>query len=212
MAAAALVLVLASCAEADDPADEAAEPTTSATPGGPLELWAAPGNPEELAREAGVRFEVIEHLKFHVHAHLDVFVDGRRVVVPAGIGIDIANPGVQEFSGPLGPGYGGIEPPGCWTECISELHTHDPDGVLHTESRTDEAHTLGQFFMEWDVDLSESCVGEYCVDDTEIAVYVDGEAYDGDPDEIEIVDLRQIAIVIGTPPQEIPDSYSFLNV
>ena len=211
MAAAVLAVVLTSCAEADDSPDEAetTEPTASPTPGAPLDLWAAPDNPEELARQAEVRFEVIEHLKYHVHAHLDVFVDGQPVQVPPGIGIDIENPSVQAFSGPLGPGYGGIEPPGCFTECISELHTHDPDGVIHTESRTAETHTLGQFFVEWDVELSDSCVGEYCAEETEIAVYVDGEAFEGDPNAIEILNEREIAIVIGSPPDRIPDSYVF---
>ena len=152
-------------------------------------------------------FEVIEHLKYHVHAHLDVFVDGQPVLVPPGVGIDIENPAVREFSGPLGPGYGGIEPPGCERPCISELHTHDPDGVLHTESLTDEVHTLGQFFVEWDVDLTEECVADYCAPDTAIEFYVDGELFEGDPATIEITDHREIAVVIGAPPDEIPDEF-----
>jgi hypothetical protein len=59
------------------------------------------------------------------------------------------------------------------------------------------------------VTLEDGCVGEYCEGDTEIAVYVDGEQYDGDPARIELEDRLQIAIVIGTPPADIPDTADF---
>ncbi len=76
--------------------------------------------------------------------------------------------------------------------------------MLHTESATAEAHTLGQFFTEWDVALTDECVADYCAPDTEIAFYVDGELFEGDPATIEIADHREIAIVIGTPPDDDP--------
>ena len=58
----------------------------------------------------------------HIHQHLDVFVEGRRVTVPAGIGID--------------PAAGFIAP----------LHTHDATGVVHVESPSAKPFFLGQFF------------------------------------------------------------------
>ena len=51
----------------------------------PLVPWAAPPNPMGLTRAAGLVPEVNEHLEFHVHSHLDVFLSGRHVRVPAGI-------------------------------------------------------------------------------------------------------------------------------
>src|SRR5215211_6968061 len=54
--------------------------------------WAAPDNPMELTCAAGLVPEQAEFLQYHVHAHLDVFVDGKSVLVPAGIGIDLDNP------------------------------------------------------------------------------------------------------------------------
>ena len=57
--------------------------------------WPAPKNPMALARAAGLVPEVNEHLTYHVHSHLDVFVSGKRVRVPAGIGINIADPAVK---------------------------------------------------------------------------------------------------------------------
>src|SRR3954469_15287553 len=53
--------------------------------------WTAPDNPMELTCAAGLVPEKAEFLQYHVHAHLDVFVDGRPVLVPAGIGIDPEN-------------------------------------------------------------------------------------------------------------------------
>src|SRR5215216_864745 len=49
--------------------------------------WSAPQNPMELTCAAGLVPEKAEFLQYHVHAHLDVFVNGRPVLVPAGIGI-----------------------------------------------------------------------------------------------------------------------------
>ena len=98
----------------------------------------------------------------------------------------------------------------CDQPCISPLHTHDETGILHTESVDPEPHTLGQFFVEWGVELSETCVAEHC-DPTPIAVYVDGEPYDGDPRAIELTDEKVIVIAIGTPPEVIPSTYDFSN-
>ena len=67
---------------------------------------------------------------WNVHSQLDVFVNGKRVVVAAGIGINIKDPGVKTFRDtPDGSkAYGGIE--GCDEPCISPLHTHDNTGIV----------------------------------------------------------------------------------
>jgi hypothetical protein len=147
-----------------------------------------------------------------VHAHLDVFENGQKVTVPAGLGIDIDNPGVHDFPdtppGSGETGYGGIDPP-CDTPCISPLHTHDVSGIIHTESATRKYNTLGQLFTEWNVKLDENCVNTYCKPDTDIAFYVDGKPYTRDPRAIPLTNLEEIAIVIGTPPAEIPSQGDF---
>ena len=160
----------------------------------------------ELTRKAGLVPERAEFLQYHVHAHLDVFVNGKPIRVPAGIGINIKDPGVT--SAKLADGttaYGGIEL--CRRVCISPLHTHDDTGVLHTETKTVHPNRLGQFFTEWAVRLTPECVGGYCKPAAPIAIYVDGERFSGDPREIELSDLKEIAIVIGTPPDSIPSEF-----
>jgi hypothetical protein len=161
----------------------------------------------QLTRRAGLTPETHEFLALHVHSHLDVFLNGDPVTVPAAIGIDTANPAVKEFPAPDGStGYGGIDPP-CAMPCISPLHTHSTDGVLHTEAKENEFNTLGEFFVEWDVRLDASCVGGYCSPKAPISVYVDGEPYSGDPRAINLEDKTEIAIVIGTPPADIPSQF-----
>jgi hypothetical protein len=209
-ALAGTMLVLAGCAgsPAASPSPAAqANPVTEA-PATPREtpatVWPAPANAMDLTVAAGLVPETVEHLEFHVHAHLDIFLDGKPVLVPAGIGINIVDPNVKVFTESDGSfSYGGIETP-CSTPCISPLHTHWQVGTLHTESATTEPNTLGQFFVEWDVELSQTCVGEHCAPDKDLAFYVNSEPYTGDPDDIELADQTLITIVIGTPPAVLP--------
>ena len=207
LAAIGLFLVVAAC----QPIGPAATPTRAPgqTPGPTATtLWPRPADTLAKSVATGLTPETVEHLANHVHAHLDVFVDAVPVVIPGGIGINIDDPNVQ--SGPDGLGgmsYGGIT--GCATPCISPLHTHDTSGVLHTESATADLNTLGQFFDEWGVTLSATCVGEFCSPSKAIAVYVDGVKFEGDPRTIQLSDRREIAIVIGTPPQVIPATGDF---
>ena len=163
--------------------------------------WPAPPNPMELTRKAGLVPERAEFLQYHVHAHLDVFFNGDPVTVPGGIGIDTTNPAVvSDVEGV------GLERE-CDKPCISPLHTHATDGVLHTETKTPQPNNLGQFFVEWDVKLDAGCVGEFCAPSSPIGFYVDRDAFDGEPREIELSDGREIAIVIGTPPDTIPSEF-----
>ena len=180
--------------------EAAPEPATGGAP------WPAPSDPLDRAVAAGLEPETQEFLNFHVHAHLDVFVNGSPVEVPAGIGIDITDPAVHTTQSDLGPTYGGIYP-GCAEPCISPLHTHDPTGIVHTESAVDQPNTLGQFFTEWGVALTAECVGGYCSPDASIQVFVDGNTFSGDPADIELADQLEIAIVIGSPPEEVPSEF-----
>ena len=175
--------------------------------------WPAPGDPMKLSRDAGFVPTDREFLTTHTHAHLDVFVDGKHVTIPAGIGIDIAAPkGIEAKKTDDGSGMD-YQVTVCDAPCLSELHTHTVDGILHTESsKVDQApHTLGQFFTEWGVKLDGSCIGEFCTPDTAVAVYLDGKKHDGNPAQIKLTPHLEVAIVIGKAPALIPDSWTFLE-
>jgi hypothetical protein len=194
-----LVLLLTGCGSSSGGPDNSPALTPSD--------WPAPPTAMTLAKKAGLVPERAEFLRYHVHAHLDVFVDGKPVVVPAGIGINIKDPAVKVFPEPDGTkSYGGIRPP-CAKPCISPLHTHIADGILHTESKTPTPNKLGQFFVEWNVRLTTECVGEFCKPKVPISIYVNGEKYDGDPHEIELSNAKEIAIVIGSEPDSIPSAF-----
>jgi hypothetical protein len=196
-------LVLTTCGGGVDAVEAPAAPTPSSD----AAPWPAPSDPLERIAEAGLEPATHEFLNVHRHAHLDVFVNGEAVTVPAGIGIDITDPGVKVLETPAGEGYGGIEE--CDEPCISPLHTHDTTGVLHTEAGEATTHTLGQFFVEWGVRLDGDCVGGYCAPQATIQVFVDGERHEGDPTAIELADGQEIAIVIGSLPEEVPTTYDF---
>jgi hypothetical protein len=184
-------------------------PKTTAAGGPPASAFfaPAPSDPMRRARLAGLTPEPAEQLAYHVHAHLDLFVNGQQLLVPAAIGIDITDPAVREFAEPDGSiGYGGINPP-CADACISPLHTHSDDGILHTESPITKLNGLGEFFTEWNVRLTPRCVGRYCKPKTRVAIYVDGKPYHGDPRRIPLSDLKEIAILIAKPPTAIPSHF-----
>jgi hypothetical protein len=117
----------------------------------------------------------------HYHAHLDIFVDGKKVKVPALIGI---NPGA---------GY------------LTELHTHDARGVVHIEATDTRNFNLGQFVAEWAVFLNSNQIGAY----KGLKWYVNGQLQTGNPQDLVLKSHQEIAIVIGKPPANIPSSYAF---
>ena len=174
------------------------------------EAWPAPpaDRVAALVEAAGERLEAKESLFHHVHAHLDVFIDGEHRTVPAGLGLVISDPGVHAFDDLGGRSYGGIEQ--CDQPCISPLHTHDSSGVLHTESAVQQDNTLGQVFVEWDVRLDERCIGDFCAPDTSLRAWVDGEELPwAEVADIPLTDGKEIALVIGELPDRIPSEGDF---
>jgi hypothetical protein len=175
--------------------------------------WPAPADPMALAADAGLEPTDREYLETHTHSHLDVFVDGVHVPVPSGIGIDIEAPegiSIEPTDDGVGIQYFVSQ---CVEPCLSPLHTHEPGGVVHTESIEPdlEPFTLGQFFTEWGVPMSESCVGDYCTSETSVAVYVNGEKHGGNPADIPLAPHAEIAVIIGTAPAAIPSEWTFLE-
>src|SRR5688500_69270 len=114
-----LAVVLGACGGDDTDTGTGGDAAGEARPAGAMPDWPAPDDPVERTTAADRVMESKEHLQTHRHAHLDVFVDGKAVKVPAGIGIDTTDPGVKRFD--EDDAFGGIEE--CDQPCISPLHT-----------------------------------------------------------------------------------------
>jgi len=136
----------------------------------------------------------------HDHVHLDVIVDGKKVTVPAGVGL--AEPvdngpckpqtsAVSECSAAAGDFYTAFV-------ANSPLHTHTASGMIHVEADRPGRYTLGQFFDEWGVRLNESCLGAYCAGGgKELAVFVDGHRVNGSPRDVVLANRQEIAVAFG---------------
>jgi hypothetical protein len=198
---ATLAVILAACAEPGPSIDPSAPALTQPD-------WPAPADPMAASETAGTAPGTNEYLTTHTHAHLDVFVDGLRIEIPAAIGIDINGSGIVEEDEPDGSVAYFLRST-CDAPCLAELHTHSADAIIHTESAEENADpfTLGQFFTSWGVELSETCVGEFCSPDVPISIYTNGNRQSGDPTEIELESHLVIAIVIGKPPATIPSEW-----
>lgn len=122
-----------------------------------------------------------EMVQVHYHAHLALFQDGKEVPLPAGIGIDNT------------------------ANCLYWLHTHQTDGIIHIESPKDSQFTLGNFFDVWKQPLTSSQAGIIKTNDgSKLTVYVDGQAYTGDPKTIVLKAHQKIVIEAGAivPPPD----------
>lgn len=139
--------------------------------------WPAPADPTPGAQAAGIPLSSSEGSGQHFHAHLDVFVDGRAVPVPADLGID-------RTAGRL-----------------AALHTHDTSGVLHIESPSpNNRYILGQLFNEWNVRLAPTAIGGLPVAGANtLTAYVNGQKVDGNPAAIPLAPHAEIALVYGPP-------------
>ena len=140
----------------------------------PLVYGAADGHPI-----AGIKCERQEYSNFHIHAHLDIFIDGKAYDVPETIGI------VNRT-------------------CLYWMHTHDPSGIIHIEAPETRAFTLAQFFEIW----KSTAKGVPATKETP-KIYVNGKRVNGRLEQVEIGPLAEIAIVYGKEPTTVPSSYDF---
>jgi hypothetical protein len=89
---ACLALAVAGCGGGKSGSASGSKPQASSSAKASVR-WPAPSDPLARSVAAGLKPEVKESLTFHVHAHLDVFVNGKPVTVPAGIGINTTDRG-----------------------------------------------------------------------------------------------------------------------
>lgn len=142
--------------------------------------------PSQAAAISGVECNRNEFFNYHVHSHLDVFVDGQKEQVPSNIGI-LTSP-----------------------SCLYWLHTHDNDGVIHVESPQTREFTLGQFLNIWEQTRDSQGLFD-SVSGMNATAYVDGDRFEGNYRDIELESQKQIVLAYGEPLADIPE-YDFGNL
>lgn len=158
-------------------------PATAGTPAVPVLAppTGATGRPVD-----GIDSDQVERLAFHVHAHLQIYVDGQQRGVPEGIGVVPPLQVEQTTQGPFVVGGAGIY----W------LHTHDSSGVIHVESPVQRPFDLGELFDLWGQPLGPDQVGPAR---GPVTALVDGAVVTGDPRDIPLSAHAVVQLDVGTP-------------
>lgn len=134
----------------------------------------------------GIQCNNVEQLVSHIHAHLDIFINGQPYTIPSQIGIT--------------------------DKCFYWLHTHDESGVIHIESPVAKDYTIGQFFNIWNKKFSNTQILDNIVNGKNtLNVYVNGNKVNAAVNyrDIKLKAHDEIAIVYGKPPSTIPSKYNF---
>ena len=134
----------------------------------------------------GIQCNNVEQLVSHIHAHLDIFINGQPYTIPSQIGIT--------------------------DKCFYWLHTHDESGVIHIESPVAKDYTIGQFFNIWNKKFSNTQILDNIVNGKNtLNVYVNGNKVNAAVNyrDIKLKAHDEIAVVYGKPPSTIPSKYNF---
>lgn len=89
---------------------------------------------------------------FHIHPHITIIDNGKNIEIPANIGINTT------------------------TNCMSSIHTHETDGIIHVESPVQRNFILGDFFYNWKKTFNKDQILDRKADAThEVVMTVDGK-------------------------------------
>jgi hypothetical protein len=104
----------------------------------------------------GVSCDSMEQGGFHIHAHLTVYINGKRVAIPKGIG---------------------IAPNG---SCFYWLHTHTADGIIHIEA-PQQLHNLAldDFLTIWQQGFSQLGFPQELTQTTGWKIFINGKPFKG---------------------------------
>jgi hypothetical protein len=136
----------------------------------------------------GIQCNTMEQAAFHIHAHLDIFLNGAHLTVPPQVGIKPDE------------------------RCLYWLHTHDDSGVVHIESSVTRDFTLGNFFDIWGKTFNNSQLFYRKADNlNSLSVYVNGVKVPSEADrDVKLNAHDEIAVVYGPlPASKIPLRYEF---
>ncbi|MDE1878683.1 MAG: hypothetical protein KGI07_09240 [Thaumarchaeota archaeon] len=121
----------------------------------------------------------MEYSVFHIHTHIDIFVNGQPIIVPALIGIKD-------------------------NTCLYWLHTHKADGIIHIEAPKSRDFSLGEFIDIW----KSTSTGLPPTNENPV-IYVNGQAVTTGLKDTMLHAHDEIVLAYGNPPSNIPQFYQF---
>jgi hypothetical protein len=126
--------------------------------------------------------DALEQTAYHIHAHLTIYIDGKAVPVPQGIGI------ASDQS------------------CLYWLHTHTSDGVIHIEFPKKGTPTLGDFLDIWGQStFSQLGFQNQLASSANWTVYVDGKKVTSDFSKL-VLQPHQVITIAYNSPNITPDT------
>ena len=127
----------------------------------------------------GIPCETQEYSTFHIHAHLDTFVNGQHLAIPQNIGIKDS-------------------------KCLYWLHTHDSTGIIHIEAPQEQNFTLSQF-----IDIWRSTGSGAPSSDQQPIIFVNGQEISTNLENTQFNAHDEVVLVYGKTPPNIPSFYQF---
>jgi len=133
----------------------------------------------------GIQCAPVEQLAYHIHAHLQVYVNGQPRELPPAIGM--VGPVPQQTAN--GVFYGAVT-------CYYWLHVHAGDGIIHIESPTQRIYTLGDFFDEWGQPLQTGRVADAT---GSVTAFLNGRRWTRNVRAIPLLPHAAIQLDVGAP-------------
>ena len=98
----------------------------------------------------------MEHGTYHIHVHFSIYINGKLLNIPAGIGIAADG------------------------SCFYWMHTHNEDGIIHIEA-PGKVHNvaLDDFITIWQEGFSKLNFPPQMLDQTGWNIWVNGKPFDG---------------------------------
>jgi len=129
----------------------------------------------------GIYCDALEQTAYHIHAHLTIYINGKQVTVPQGVGI------ASDQS------------------CFYWLHTHTSDGVVHIEFPRNGSPTLGNFLNIWGQKFPQLGYQNELASTAGWTIYVNGKQVNSNFNQI-ILQPHQVITIAYNSPNIKPDT------
>ncbi len=104
----------------------------------------------------GISCDANEQVAFHIHAHLTIYINGKHIAIPKGIGIAADG------------------------SCFYWMHTHSSDGIIHIEAPAPASNlALDDFLTVWHTGFAKLNFPPELIQTTGWKIYVNGQPFKG---------------------------------